>query len=131
MIHTIFIFAKENSTKRYMKWNGVNVQIFLAALFIGTENNGEVTYFPSEKQQKQIENNNCRTIQCKHKVTPKWRGERTTEKKDRDIILFQLKSDSLIKLLCIDVLCYVYWNARTFILKLIQFAWKLLLNLNA
>lgn len=131
MIHTIFIFAKENSTKRYIKWNGVNVQIFLAALFIGTENNGEVTYFPNEKQQKQIQNNNCRTITIQTQSDAKTKGRKNDRKKDRDIILFQLKSDSLIKLLCIDVLCYVYWNARTFILKLIQFAWKLLLNLNA
>lgn len=131
MIHTIFIFAKENSTQRYIKWNGVNVQIFLAALFIGTENNGEVTYFPNEKQQKQIQNNNCRTITIQTQSDAKTKGRKNDRKKDRDIILFQLKSDSLIKLLCIDVLCYVYWNARTFILKLIQFAWKLLLNLNA
>lgn len=131
MIHTIFIFAKENSTKRYIKWNGVNVQIFLAALFIGTENNGDVTYFPNEKQQKQIQNNNCRTITIRTQSDAKTKGRKNDRKKDRDIILFQLKSDSLIKLLCIDVLCYVYWNARTFILKLIQFAWKLLLNLNA
>lgn len=131
MIHTIFIFAKENSTQRYIKWNGVNVQIFLAALFIGTENNGEVTYFSNEKQQKQIQNNNCRTITIQTQSDAKTKGRKNDRKKDRDIILFQLKSDSLIKLLCIDVLCYVYWNARTFILKLIQFAWKLLLNLNA
>lgn len=108
MIHTIFIFAKENSTKRYIKWNGVNVQIFLAALFIGTENNGEVTYFPNEKQQKQIQNNNCRTITIRTQSDAKTKGRKNDRKKDRDIILFQLKSDSLIKLLCIDVLCYVY-----------------------